>query len=79
MFCANHLHKGDPIYVAGRLSQDSWEDKQMGKERTKTKVTAYKVECLLWPERGGGPREMATYDAQEPPQDRLPDEEDIPF
>jgi single-strand DNA-binding protein len=37
---AQHLHKGDQVGITGRLSQDSWDDKETGKKQTKTKVTA---------------------------------------
>ena len=31
--------KGSQILIEGRISQDSWEDKETGKKRTKTFVT----------------------------------------
>lgn len=41
-----YLRKGSPAYIAGRLTQDSWEDKETGKKQTKTKVTADTVQFL---------------------------------
>ncbi len=41
-----YLQKGSPAYVEGRLTQDSWEDKETGKKQTKTKVTADTVQFL---------------------------------
>jgi single-strand DNA-binding protein len=32
--------KGDPIYIAGRLQLDTWEDKETNKKRSKIKVIA---------------------------------------
>lgn len=40
---AEYLKKGSPVVVEGKLSQDTWEDKETGKKRSKTKVTASKV------------------------------------
>ena len=37
--CAESLNKGDRILVSGRLSQDSWEDKE-GQKRSAVKVIA---------------------------------------
>lgn len=40
---AEYLRKGSPVVVEGKLAQDNWEDKETGKKRSKTKVTASKV------------------------------------
>lgn len=40
---AEFLRKGSPVVVEGKLSQDNWEDKETGKKRSKTKLTASKV------------------------------------
>lgn len=37
--CAESLSKGDRVLVSGRLSQDSWEDKE-GKKRSTVKIIA---------------------------------------
>lgn len=34
-----HVGKGSPIYIEGRLTIDTWQDKQTGQNRTKLKVT----------------------------------------
>lgn len=36
---AKYLSKGDRIGITGKLSMDSWEDKQTGQKRSKLKVT----------------------------------------
>lgn len=36
---AEYGKKGKPLYVEGRLTLDSWDDKETGKKRTKLKVT----------------------------------------
>lgn len=33
-----HLHKGDPILLDGRLSQEQWEDKQTKEKRSKVVI-----------------------------------------
>ena len=35
---AEHLHKGDPVHVEGRLKLDQWEDRD-GNKRSKLTVT----------------------------------------
>lgn len=36
---AKYLHKGDPLFIEGRLKLDQWEDKQSGQKRSKLTVT----------------------------------------
>ena len=48
---AQHLHKGDQVGITGRLTQESWDDKETGKKQTKTKVTAEAMHFI------GGKRE----------------------
>jgi single-strand DNA-binding protein len=33
-----YFSKGSPIFIEGRLATDSWEDKQTGQKKSKTKV-----------------------------------------
>jgi single-strand DNA-binding protein len=83
------VRKGDRLGIAGRLSQEEWDDKETGKKQRKTKVTCESMD-LLEPKRDdtgqGQPRE------QMPPGRRMPpgmppappaqpthEEEDIPF
>lgn len=71
--CAQYLHKGDPIFVEGRLQSSSWETENKEK-RHKLEVVADRVEFLVRGEKKQvqeGPMEgMPTPD---------PKEEDIPF
>jgi len=41
-----YVKKGNPLYVEGRLKQDSWEDKESGQKRTKLKVVAENIQLL---------------------------------
>jgi single-strand DNA-binding protein len=51
--CAEYLRKGRSVLVSGRLAQDTWEDKETGKTRTKLRVAAREVTFL---DGGGGPK-----------------------
>lgn len=53
--CAEHLRKGSPVFVVGRLDQDTWD--QDGQSRTKHYITADKVEFLNRRESGNGQNE----------------------
>lgn len=41
-----YFKKGAPIFVTGRLKQESWTDKETGKQRTKMKVVGESFEFL---------------------------------
>ena len=56
-------HKGKPIVVEGRLSQQRWEDKETGKARSKTLIKASKFHFAG--DSGGGRRPIN----EEPPPD----------
>ena len=76
--------KGDPIFVAGRLRTESWEDKQSGQKRSKLSVILDSFqfikpyeESVTSPVRPQGP-------STPEPQLELPpsdddDDDDIPF
>lgn len=60
---AKFFTKGKPILVEGELSQESWEDKETGKRRSKTLITA---RAFHFCGDGGGSRRTIT---DEPPPD----------
>lgn len=65
-----YVKKGHPLYVEGRLAQESWEDKQTGQKRTKTKVVGENIQLL------------GSKDAAPKPQratNTAPEDDDIPF
>jgi single-strand DNA-binding protein len=43
--CADYLSKGSPVFVEGRLEQDSWENSE-GHRRSRIRVVAYTVQFL---------------------------------
>ena len=53
---AQYLTKGRRALVQGRLRQDSWDDKETGKKRSKVEVVAFDVTFLDGPsgDNGGG-------------------------
>jgi len=48
-----YLAKGRRVLVQGRLRQDSWDDKETGKKRSRVEVTATDVTFLDGPSDGG--------------------------
>ena len=48
-----YFHKGDPIFVEGRLSMDTWET-QDGQKRSRLKVVADSFEFIRSRASGGG-------------------------
>lgn len=41
-----YVKKGNPLYIEGRLKQESWEEKETGKKRTRLKVVAESLQLL---------------------------------
>jgi len=67
--CKQYLHKGQPVYVEGRLQTRGWEDPE-GKKHFRTELVANEV--IILSERRGEPSE-------EGPAEELPAEEEFPF
>lgn len=63
------VRKGDRLGIAGRLSQEEWDDKETGKKQRKTKVTCESMD-LLEPKRDDG--EQGQQRQQLPPGRREP-------
>ena len=53
-----YCRKGNPLYVEGRLTQESWDDKTSGEKKSKTKVTVENIQ-LLGSKNEGGQRQSA--------------------
>jgi len=76
---AQYLTKGRRCLVQGRLRQDSWEDKETGKKRSRVEVVAFDVTFLDGPndgargDSGGAPSRPA---AKSPSKDVAPDDID---
>ena len=50
---AQFLAKGNPVFVEGRLQQDTWEDKQTGQRRSRIRVVADNIQLLQRRENNG--------------------------
>lgn len=62
-----YCHKGDPLLVDGRLTFDSWQDKDTGTKRSKLKVTIESFQFI------GGAKTEGTF------VNEMPGQEDVPF
>lgn len=54
-----YLSKGRRCLVQGRLRQDSWDDKETGKKRSRVEVVAFDVTFLDGPNDGAAPAQSA--------------------
>jgi len=78
------LGKGDPVFVSGRLVNDSWTDRE-GNRRYTTRIEGTRVEFLTrGPGAGGaGTRPIADSGGARPSRldidEEFPPEEDLPF
>jgi single-strand DNA-binding protein len=69
--CREHLHKGDKVFVEGKLQTRKWED-QDGNTRYTTEIVARDMEMLGGRQEGTGSQSEGN--TAEPP---MPD--DVPF
>jgi single-strand DNA-binding protein len=86
---AQYCHKGDPLFVSGRLHRDTWDDKQTGQKRSKLKVIGESIQLLgarqqapaAPPARAAAPTARATAPAGKSRPETEMDEVDdsIPF
>lgn len=65
---AGTVQKGDPLFVEGRLEQESWEDQQ-GNRRSKLKVVLWDFQYLKPRDQAAAPQGQA---AAPPPQQPQP-------
>lgn len=60
--CGSFLVKGSPVFIEGRLEQDSWETSD-GQRRSRIRVVAYTVQFIRRePDRAGSGRAMGIID-----------------
>ncbi len=72
--CGEHLHKGDKVYIEGKLQTRKWED-QDGNTRYTTEIVARELEML-----GGGNGKTNDGPADGPADhDEPPMPDDVPF
>ncbi len=62
---AQYLSKGRPVFIEGRLQQDSWEDKQTGQRRSRIRIIAENLQLLggrgEGSSQGGGYQQRGSY------------------
>ena len=82
--CAD-LSKGDPVFVIGRLVNDSWTDRE-GNKRYTTRIEGQRVEFLTRGPGGGGAgtrpaesRQGARASVLDIDEAEFPPEEELPF
>ena len=74
---AENVEKGDPVFVEGRLSTESWEQKD-GTKRSKTRVIADRVNTLAWKD-SNTPSNTSRNTATTPTTVDAQPEDDLPF
>lgn len=75
---SQYLSKGRRCLVQGRLRQDSWDDKETGKKRTRVEVVASDVTFLDGPNDGqqGGGQQSSQSRQSSPSKDVTPQDID---
>lgn len=78
-----YVGKGDPLHVAGKLRQETWEDRNGGGRRSKIKVIIDSMQMLKSRNEGGGGGRQRGNAAEQYQQqsegDSPPIDDDIPF
>ena len=77
-YCGQHLKKGRPVLVEGRLRSREWEDKTTGQKRSTIDVSAERIQQLDWDDNSGGGGGGASRPAPREIEEPVP-EDDIPF
>lgn len=72
--CCEYLAKGRPVLVEGRLRQDTWEDRETGKKRSRLVVVAQNVQFL-----GKSEESSQSVSRNEQEIDEPFDADDVPF
>lgn len=81
-FAAKWLRKGARANIQGQIVTDEWQDKETGKNRTKTKVKVTQIQPIDWPDKG---EQQQTQTAPPPNANRSneaapnDDNDDVPF
>ena len=71
-FVEKYIHKGNELYVEGKIKSRSWTDQQ-GNKRYITEIVADNIQILKDPSRAEQPQ------AQPVPQEPLEEQPDLPF
>lgn len=71
----SYLHKGDAIYLEGKMQTRSWEDKS-GEKKYTTEVNVHELRMLGGQGNGGRKVDQPTHPDAEPP---VAETDDVPF
>lgn len=74
--CKQYLHKGQQVYIEGRLQTRRWEDKE-GQKRTNVEVVAN--EMLMLGDRRNQSKQTQESEQDEDQSEPVADEEEFPF
>jgi single-strand DNA-binding protein len=73
--CKQYLHKGQQVYIEGRLQTRRWEDKE-GQKHTSVEVVANEM-MMLGDRRNN--KSSQESDQEEEPSESIADEDEFPF
>jgi single-strand DNA-binding protein len=73
--CKQYLHKGQQVYIEGRLQTRRWEDKE-GQKHTSVEVVANEMMMLGDRREGKGPQDE---DEEDEISEPIADEDEFPF
>jgi single-strand DNA-binding protein len=78
---AKYVSKGQQIYIEARAKQDTWEDKESGKKRSKIKFVVENFQFLggKKKEEGGGSSDRSAAPTPKPAPSSPDDDESVPF
>ena len=74
--CKQYLHKGQQVYIEGRLQTRRWEDKE-GQKHTNVEVVAN--EMMMLGERKDYNKDSQESDKDDEPSEPMADEDEFPF
>ncbi|MDD4607434.1 MAG: single-stranded DNA-binding protein [Patescibacteria group bacterium] len=74
--CSQYLHKGDRIYLEGRLETRSWED-QNGAKHSRTEIVAQNM--IMLDTKGGNNSNRPSAPVDSTPREEEINVEEIPF
>jgi len=74
--CKQYLHKGQQVYIEGRLQTRRWEDKE-GQKHTNVEVVAN--EMMMLGDRKDYNKDSQELKQDEEPSDPMADEDEFPF
>ncbi len=74
--CKQYLHKGQQVYIEGRLQTRRWEDKE-GQKRTNVEVVAN--EMMMLGDRRNQSKQSDSSDQEEDQSEPVADEDEFPF